>query len=229
MYTSFTQSDFLTGGCIDPASIRASCITVIEGPSSLVPDTLFHLCAATACSGRDVVVVDGGNSFNPYAVSKAVKSMGHNPAGVLSRIHIARAFTEYQMEAIMGTLEEAVARWNAALVGVLYMSYLFSTEDGKQLFVPLLTDLLDIARSSGLVTVVTSFGGNWWGDRVLAQTADRVIRIDRKKNHVTVRDGENVFDHVAVPPGQMRFTDFADRLAGGDVIGQDCAELQGTD
>ncbi|MCE8422485.1 MAG: hypothetical protein J5U17_06800 [Candidatus Methanoperedens sp.] len=228
MYTPFRQSGFLIDGCIDPAGFRSSCITVIEGSSSLVPDTLFHMCAATACTGHDVVLIDGANSFNPYAVSKAVKSMGHNPGSVLSHIHVARAFTEYQMDAIMGTMEEAVTCWNAALVAVLYMSYLFSTDDGKRLFGPLLADLRHISRSYGLVTVVTSFGGNWWGDRVLAQTADRVIRIDRKKDHVTVRDGENVFDYVAVPPGQMRFTDFVDcnALVGGDAIGQNCAELQ---
>ncbi len=217
-------SNPLIAGCLDPAGFKPSCITVIEGTAPLVPGTLFSLCARTASMGHNVVLMDGANSFNPYAVSRAVKSLGFEPRGVLSRIHVARAFTEFQMDAIMGGLREAIVRWKPAMVAVMYLSNLFSTEDGRRLLVPLLRNLRDITRSFGPVTVVTSFGGNWWCDRMLADNADRVIRIEQTKTHVKVQDGNTIFDCVAVPPGQTRFNDFI----GGKINGQNCAELQGS-
>jgi hypothetical protein len=169
-------------------------------------------------------VVDGANSFNPYAVSRTAKFLGYEPRSVLSRIHVARAFTEYQMDAIMNDMKEAVVRWNPALVALLYPSNLFPTADGKRLFGPILKSLKDLTHSSDLVTAATSFGGNWWGDRMLADSADRRIRIYQTKTHVRVLDGENVFDCVAVPPGQTRFDDYI--TCGGETNGQDRSELQ---
>jgi len=158
--------------------------------------------------GQDAIVVDGANSFNPYAISRAVKCMGFEPRQALSRIHVARAFTEYQMDAIISDLVGAITRWDPRIVAVLYLSNLFSTQDGKKLFSSILRNLKETTRSLSLVTVVTSFGGIWWGDRMVAGNADRVIRIDETKTHIKVQDGDNLFEHVAVPPGQTRFIDF---------------------
>jgi hypothetical protein len=215
----YIQSYPLICGCIDPSGFKPSCITVIEGTSKLVPDTLFSLCARTACGGQDVILVDGANSFNPYAVSRDVKFMGFEPRQALSHIHVARAFTEYQMEAIISGLHEAVASWDPSLVAVLYLSNLFSTKDGKKLFGSILKSLKEVTLSLNIVTIVTSFGGIWWGDRMLAGNADRIIRIEENKKYVRVWDGNNIFEHVTVPSGQMRFNDYI----GGDTDGQNCA------
>lgn len=223
MRASFRHSNPLICGCIDPSGFEPSCLTVIEGTSGLVPETLFTMCALAVCRGQDVIVVDGGNSFNPYAVSRAVKFMGFEPRQALSHIHVARAFTEYQMDAIISGLHEAVTRWNPSLVAVLYLSNLFSTQDGKKLFGSNLKNLKEITRSLNLVTVVTSFGGIWWGDRMVAGNADRVIRIDERKTIIKVHDGDNLFEYVPLPPGQTRFIDFL----GGEINGQNCAKLQG--
>jgi hypothetical protein len=212
MHTSSRKTNPLISGCIDPSGFKPSCITVIEGTSALVPNTLFNLCARSAVIGRDVILVDGANSFNPYAISKAVKFMGFEPKSALSRIHVARAFTEYQMDAIISGLREAVTRWDPQLVAVLYLSNLFSTQDGKRLFGSIFKSLKEVTQSLNTITVVTSFGGMWWGDQLVAGNADRVIRIEEKKDLVKVRDGDNLFEHVNVPPGQTRFNDY---IAGG--------------
>lgn len=76
----------------------------------MVPEILHRLCAASVVSlDRDAIFVDGWNSFNPYAVSKVVKSLGAQSKKLLSRIHVARAFTDYQMDALLDeTLREAI-------------------------------------------------------------------------------------------------------------------------
>jgi hypothetical protein len=196
-------------------------MTVVEGTSGMVSHVLFRLCAASAASGRDVVFVDGWNSFDPYAVSKIAKSFGGDRT-TLSRIHVARAFTEYQMDALIGDLEEALTRWRPFVLAVSYLPSLFSGADGQRLFEPVITHLRSLTTSSGVITAITSFGGSWYGDRLLAEVADRVIRIEQpSKKCIKVTDNGRVFEYVPVPPGQTRFTDFA----GGVAHGQDRAEL----
>ncbi len=198
--------------CPDFQGFKPSCITVIEGSSSLVPDVLFRLCVSSVISsGRDVMFMDGWNSFNPYACSKMAKSFGAEPGKVLSRIHVARAFTEYQMDALIHGLPDAIEQWNPALLAISYLPSLFSGKDGRKLLEPLLERLKLLAASSGIITAVTSFGGSWYGDRLLASKADRVIRIEQpSKKLVRIIDDGYVFEYMPVPPGQMRFTDFTD-------------------
>lgn len=196
-------------------------MTVVEGTSGMVPYVLFRMCAASAASGREAVFVDGWNSFDPYVVSRMIKSFcGDRTA--LSRIHVARAFTEYQMEALIGGLEEALTRWKPSVLAVSYLPSLFSGTDGQRLFEPVLKRLRLLTASSGVITAITSFGGSWYGDRLLAAAADRVIRIEQpSKKRIRITDNGHVFEYVPVPPGQTRFTDFA----GGVAHGQDSAEL----
>ncbi|MCZ7395539.1 MAG: hypothetical protein ABOK23_03945 [Candidatus Methanoperedens sp.] len=209
--------------CIDLRDFKPSCITVIEGSSGLVPDVLFRLCAASVVSlDRDAVFVDGGNSFNPYTLSRIAKSFGAEPRKVLSRIHVARAFTEYQMEALINGLQDALPQWNPAVLAISYLPSLFSGSDGMRLFEPLLEHLKLLTASSSVITAITSFGGSWYGDRQLASRADRVIRVEQpSKKLIRLFDNGHVFEYMPVPPGQMRFTDFT----GGDAYGQNSAQL----
>lgn len=194
---------------IDTASFEPSSMTVIEGSSGMVPQMIFRLCAASAASGREAMFVDGWNSFDPYAVSRMIKSF-RGDRTALSRIHVARAFTEYQMEALIGGLEDALARWKPSVLAVSYLPSLFSGKDGQRLFEPVLTRLCSLTASYRLVTVITSFGGSWYGDRLLSSCASRVIRIEQPyKKCIRIIDNGHMFEYVPVPPGQTRFTDFA--------------------
>lgn len=214
---------------IDLQDFKSSGITVIEGSSSMVPGILYQLCAKSVISfDRDAIFVDGWNSFNPYAVSKVAKSFGAPPKKVLPRIHVARAFTEYQMDALLGeSLCEAIESWNPAVLAVSYMPSLFSGADGRRLFEPILERIKSLTASSGVITVISSFGGQWYGDRLIAAKADRVVRIEQpSKKLIKIIDNGRVFEYTPVPPGQMRFTDFMNlNFTGGDLYGQDCAEL----
>ena len=50
----------------------------------------------------DVIVLDGANRFDPYAVSSFARKESISPESLLKRIRIARAFTCYQMATLMG-------------------------------------------------------------------------------------------------------------------------------
>ncbi len=212
--------------CTDLQGFKPSCITVVEGSSSPVPDVLFLLCISSVISsGRDAMFVDGGNSSNPYALSKIAKFFGEEPRKVLSRIHVARAFTEYQMDALIHGLQDAVEQWNPAVLAISYLPSLFSGSDGRRLLEPLVEHLKLLTESSGIIMAITSFGGSWYGDKLLASKADRVICIEHpSKKLVRIIDDGYVFEYMPVPSGQMRFTDFEEsELRGGDLYGQDSA------
>jgi hypothetical protein len=202
---------------------------VVEGLSSIVPDVLFRLCVdSVVSSDRDSVFIDGWNSFNPYALSRIAKSSGAEPRKILSRIHVARAFTEYQMDAILGEpLREAIEYWNPAVLAISYLPSLFSSSDGRRLFEPILEHIKSLTVSSDIITATTSFGGSWYGDRLLAAIANHVVRIEQpSKKLIKIIDNGHVFEYMPVPPGQMRFTDFMNfNFTEGDVYGQDCTEL----
>jgi hypothetical protein len=216
--------------CTDLQGFKPSCITVVEGSSSLVPDVLFKLCVSSSVSGRDAIFVDGGNSFNPYTLSKMAKSLDKEPRKVLSRIHVARAFTEYQMDALIHGLHDAVEQWNPAVMAISYLPTLFSGSDGRRLLEPLVEHIKQLTISSGIITAITSFGGSWYGDRLLASSADRVIRIEQPSKKLTrIIDNGYVKEYVPVPSGQMRFTDFEDSVfTGGDLFGQNSSILSCT-
>ncbi len=214
--------------CADLKGFKQSCITVVEGSSIIVPEVLFSLCVSSVISsGRDAMFVDGWNSFNPYSLSKMAKSFGEEPRKVLSRIHVARAFTEYQMDALIYGLEDAIEQWNPSVLTISYLPTLFSGHDGMRLFEPLVEHLKLLTESSGIITAITSFGGSWYGDRLLASRADRIIRIEQpSKKLIRIIDDGHVFEYMSVPFGQMRLNDFEEcELTGGDLLGQNSAIL----
>ncbi len=192
----------------------------------MVPEILYRLCAASVISfDREAIFVDGWNSFNPYALSKVAKSSGAGPRMVLSRIHVARAFTEYQMDAILGEpLREAIECWDPAVLAISCLPSLFSNSDGRRLLEPMLERVKSLTASSGIITAITGFDGSMYGDRLLAAKADRVIRIEQpSKKLVRIIDDGHIFEFIPVPSGQMTFTDFDS--TGGDPYGQNSAFL----
>ena len=55
-----------------------------------------------AAQGVEVVVLDGANRFDPYTVSFFARKLLISPEALLRKIRMARAFTCYQMSALMG-------------------------------------------------------------------------------------------------------------------------------
>jgi len=61
---------------------------------------LLDLAASLALRGP-LTVLDGGNCFNIYTVAQALRRGGGNMRQALGRIQVARAFTCYQMAALV--------------------------------------------------------------------------------------------------------------------------------
>lgn len=119
-----------------------------------------------------VVFVDGGNTFDPYAVSATAREYGLEPESVLEKIFVSRAFTAYQLTAlIFEKLEEALKRYNSKLVVISDIAGLFLDRDvpkieGRDLFFKMTQHLLNLA-SRRQVIVVTSYFPRVYSNRSL--------------------------------------------------------------
>lgn len=179
-------------------------ITVIEGNYNLTTKILFELCASSVIpSGKDILFIDGGNSFDPYAISKIAKRVGADQKELFSRIHVARAFTEYQMSSMIEDLGTAIVQWNPYILLISYLSSLFSDSDVR-LFNSILERLRSLTNSSCKIIVVTSYGKTNC-DKLLASNADRIISI-KLLDDKTIRiiDNGKIYEFVHLPHGQMR-------------------------
>ena len=65
--------------------------------------SLMSMLAALALRGR-VIVLDGGNCFDGYALARALRRQTHQIHPALKAIQLSRAFTCYQMFAVLAEL-----------------------------------------------------------------------------------------------------------------------------
>ena len=80
--------------------------------------------------GEAVVTADGANRFDPYEISRAARERGGDGREALSRIHVSRAFTCHQMEALLSRrMPEALSRFDARLALVLGLPETFADPD----------------------------------------------------------------------------------------------------
>lgn len=79
-----------------PLSNRLLVLTAPHAAGTL----MLELAARLALNGR-LRVLDGGNRFNVYPVARTIRRYTAELHGALARIHLARAFTCYQMTAML--------------------------------------------------------------------------------------------------------------------------------
>jgi len=86
---------------------------LLYGSKVAYPLSLYAVSVLLA-HGDHLVVVDGGNSFDPYVIADAARMLGQSPEELLGRVHISRAFTCHQLEALItGRLKQALCRFNS--------------------------------------------------------------------------------------------------------------------
>ena len=109
------------------------------------------------------VYIDGGNNFDPYAVSALAQEYGLDPKSVLEKIFISRAFTAYQLTALVfEKLEEALKKYRSKLVIVSDVIGLFLDRDvpkieGRDIFLKMTHYLSEVASRRRAVIVASYF------------------------------------------------------------------------
>jgi hypothetical protein len=111
--------------------------------------------------GSNVVFIDGGNTFRLYQITRLARLHQLDPKQVLDRIYISRAFTAYQMAAlILQKLEYAVKTCNAKLVIISDIAAMFldkdvQEEEAKRIYSQVTTRLSNFTRKQQVITIAT--------------------------------------------------------------------------
>jgi hypothetical protein len=135
--------------------------------NSICKNLVFRLCVRCQLpeekGGLDssAIYVDGGNSFNPYDISSIAREFGSDPKSTLERVFISRAFTAYQLSAIISeTLEDALKRYKSKLVLISKITSLFLDRDvpakeALEIFKKMILHLTDLALKRNIIIVAT--------------------------------------------------------------------------
>ncbi len=77
-------------------------ISLVVAPKTVI-ENLMSMLATLALCGR-VLVIDGGNRFDGYALARALRRRTHQVQPALKQVLLSRAFTCYQMVAMLAEL-----------------------------------------------------------------------------------------------------------------------------
>jgi len=92
--------------------------TVWTGPSAAVEPVLELLYAGSAVARGRISLLEGANRFHPYRIGELGRALGIDATETLRRIRLARAFTAYQMVALVdGWAREVRRRPPTLLIG----------------------------------------------------------------------------------------------------------------
>jgi hypothetical protein len=91
-------------------AVRCGQILLLVAPRSFLRQALPPWIAQLAFNGP-LRILDGGGRFNPYSLTRPLRRLTPRVAEAMQRVHIQRAFTCYQMTAL---LDEVCASDSAA-------------------------------------------------------------------------------------------------------------------
>jgi hypothetical protein len=111
--------------------------------------------------GSSVVFIDGGNTFRLYQIARLTQLHQLDPKQTLERIYLSRAFTAYQMTAlILEKLKETVNRYDAKLVIISDIAGFFLDKnvqeyEARRVYSQMIAYLSTFAKENGIVLIAT--------------------------------------------------------------------------
>jgi len=111
--------------------------------------------------GSNVVFIDGGNTFRLYQVARYAQLHQLDPKQTLERIYLSRAFTAYQMTAlILEKLKETVKRYDAKVVIISDIAGFFLDKnvqeyEARRVYSQVIAYLSNFAKENGIVLIGT--------------------------------------------------------------------------
>ncbi|HXW67072.1 MAG TPA: hypothetical protein VEL82_04250 [Thermoplasmata archaeon] len=103
--------------------------TVWTGPRTALEPILELLYAGSARARGRISLLEGANRFHPYRVGELGRSLGVDATETLRRIRLARAFTAYQMVALVDGWAAEVRRHRPTLLVAHELPALFAADE----------------------------------------------------------------------------------------------------
>lgn len=144
--------------------------------------------------GSHVILVDAGNSSDPYLGISFARQYGLDIKDVLSKIISSRAFTVYQLEnLITHELSDVVTRYNAKLVVISELLSMFDDPYLDKTDAKLLLDsILESISKLKECLVITSISELGKYSHIVNKSFDRTIVLSDKDDTITIEiDNKN--------------------------------------
>ena len=111
--------------------------------------------------GSNVIFIDGGNTFRLYQVARLARLHHLDPKQTLERIYISRAFTAYQMTAlILEKLKETIKQYDAKLAIISDIAGFFLDKDvpdseARRVYSQVTAYLSNFAKENQIILIAT--------------------------------------------------------------------------
>ena len=197
--------------------------TLWIGPARATESLLEILYAGCAAAGGRISLLEGANRFHPYRIGERARSFGLDPGEALDRIRLARAFTAYQMIALVDGWAREVRRTRPTfLVAHEVPALFFESEFPEEERTPLLTHaartLAALARSTRLPMLITSASGfeGFPGLRDAGPTLFDLVRLTPEPGGLALEAYREATRLALVhrPDGQRGLEEFVGAIAG---------------
>lgn len=158
-------------------NFKKSNITVIKTSKyGTATNILYLLCINSISHNRDAIFIDSSNIFNPYIISRMARFLGVNQKP-LQHIHVARAFTEYQMEAIVLDLDNIIKQKNPEILAISNLSFYDDSKDNKN-FEKLIEAIKLVTKSSGIITAISTTSATAGLNAYIESKADKILKTE---------------------------------------------------
>lgn len=145
-------------------AFKSSTVSFMDSASRFLFDFVSLLCVQEIMRyDLPVVFLDGGNSIDPFVLTNLAKRVGMDGEYVLSRVHVSRPFTAYQMSTLIEErLEDCIQESGAGMLVVSCFPALYLDED---LWWPEALELIrrgfsrvkEMTESWNTITLVTNY------------------------------------------------------------------------
>jgi len=210
LFSGFNEGDF---AIIQGSS--ASALTSLLCVRGQLPNQLGGL-------NSKVLFIDGGNTFDLYQISQLARAHHLNPKQVLDNIYISRAFTAYQVTAlIMQKLKLTIKKVDAKLVIISDLAGFFLDTDlpdyeAQRVFSQVLTYLSNFAKENKIVLVTTypphrSDTRNTYLHNLAVAKANVILSLTRTKYDRVINLEKHPYlklGSVELPSNHITLTDF---------------------
>jgi hypothetical protein len=204
--------------------------TVLTGNARTVDALLELVYAGCVRAGGTVSLVEGANRFHPYRLVERGRQSGVEPSTLLERIRLARAFTAYQLVALVeGWAREVRSIRPTLLVGhelpLLFAGEELPVEERVPLLRHVARTLRTLLRRHALPLLLTVEGGIS-GFPGLAEEGPRLfdfVRLSTRSDTLLLEAYREVarLRLVPRPLGQPGLESFAAGIFSEEVVGWD--------
>jgi hypothetical protein len=210
------ELDRLTGG------FKAGELTLVDGNSSRIAELPDRLCVNTYRTFHsETIYIDGGMCANPYQIARYARLLELDQRDVLENVVISRAFTVYQLSALIQEHLEPLIQNRSPrtlIIGMLPALYLdpdVSPREAQTILTQDLGKLKHLTTRYNLVTVLTNldvmpltpFRGQ---GKILYDRVNEIVRIKQFEQYTSLElvKQEKTATIVHDAAGQLRLEAF---------------------